>query len=461
MIEVRGPNVFKGYWRMPEKTAAELRENGFFITGDLGKIDAKGYVHIVGRGKDLIITGGYNVYPKEIETEIDAIPGVLESRGRRRAAPRLRRGRDRGGGADREGARLAEADVVEGPRAPARQVQAAEARAVRGRAAAQHHGEGPEEFAAREIRRPLSDLIPQTRCNRGGAQDPAPILRSENVDASLITAFLQVMMIDLVLAGDNAIVIGLAAAGLPPEQRRKAIFVGIGAATVLRIVFALLATQLLQVVGLLLAGGLLLLWVCWKMWQELHHTAAKDHAAEEALEEALEQHAVEPVISGVPQKTLRQAVTQIIIADVSMSLDNVLAVAGAAQHHVQAMIFGLALSVVLMGVASAFIARLLNKHRWIAYVGLAIILFVAVRMVYEGADEVLGHTLLPFHCSRVALPWPTRSADPAHGIGALVGSNSPKLTGSLTIPRSQAKPADEVHARCKGPPCFRIAGAGA
>ena len=200
-------------------------------------------------------------------------------------------------------------------------------------------------------------------------------------------------MIDLVLAGDNAIVIGLAAAGLPPEQRRKAIFIGIGAATVLRIVFALLATQLLQLVGLLLAGGLLLLWVCWKMWQELHHTAAADHASEEALEEALEGHAVEPVIPGVRKKTLRQAVTQIIIADVSMSLDNVLAVAGAAQHHIEAMIFGLALSVVLMGVASAFIARLLNKHRWIAYVGLAIILFVAVRMVYEGADQLLGHTL--------------------------------------------------------------------
>jgi YjbE family integral membrane protein len=224
------------------------------------------------------------------------------------------------------------------------------------------------------------------------------------VDVSLITAFLQVMMIDLVLAGDNAIVIGLAAAGLPPEQRRKAIFIGIGAATVLRIVFALLATQLLQVVGLLLAGGLLLVWVCWKMWQELHHTAARDHAAEEALEEALEHHAVEPVIPGVPQKTLRQAVTQIIVADVSMSLDNVLAVAGAAQHHVEAMIFGLALSVVLMGVASAFIARLLNKHRWIAYVGLAIIVFVAVRMVYAGADEVLGHTLPAIPLLKSAAP---------------------------------------------------------
>ena len=210
---------------------------------------------------------------------------------------------------------------------------------------------------------------------------------------SLVTAFLQVMMIDLVLAGDNAIVIGLAAAGLPPDQRRRAIIIGIAVATVLRICFALAATQLLQIVGLLFAGGLLLLWVCWKMWQELRHTAESDHAAEEALEEALEHHPVEPQIAGAPRKTLRQAVTQIILADVSMSLDNVLAVAGAAQHHLAAMVFGLALSVVLMGVASAYIARLLNRFRWIAYLGLAIILFVAVRMIYEGADEILGHTL--------------------------------------------------------------------
>lgn len=213
------------------------------------------------------------------------------------------------------------------------------------------------------------------------------------MDFGIISTFLQVMMIDLVLAGDNAIVIGLAAAGLPKDQRRRAIIIGIAAATVLRIIFALLATQLLQVVGLLLAGGLLLLWVCWKMWQELHHDAGAEHASKEALEEALEGDAPEDVLPGAPRKTLRQAVTQIVIADVSMSIDNVLAVAGAAQHHLPAMVFGLALSVVLMGVASAFIARLLNKHRWIAYVGLAIILFVAVRMVYEGADQLLGHTL--------------------------------------------------------------------
>jgi YjbE family integral membrane protein len=212
------------------------------------------------------------------------------------------------------------------------------------------------------------------------------------------------MMIDLVLAGDNAIVIGLAAAGLPPDQRRRAIIIGIAVATVLRIVFALAATQLLQVVGLLLAGGLLLLWVCWKMWEELRHTAASDHAAEEALEEALENHPVEPQIAGAPRKTLRQAVTQIILADVSMSLDNVLAVAGAAQHHLTAMVFGLGLSVVLMGVASAYIARLLNRYRWIAYLGLVIILFVAIRMIYEGADELLGHTLPAIPLLKSAAP---------------------------------------------------------
>lgn len=210
-----------------------------------------------------------------------------------------------------------------------------------------------------------------------------------SLDLSLITAFLQVAMIDLVLAGDNAVVIGLAAAGLPSDQRRKAIIIGIAAATVLRIIFALLATQLLAIVGLLLAGGLLLLWVCWKMWQELHHSAEADAAAEEALDLGADA----PGTPKLPRKTLRQAVTQIIVADVSMSLDNVLAVAGAAHDHLLAMVFGLALSVVLMGVASAFIARLLNKHRWIAYVGLAIILFVALRMIFQGADEILGGTL--------------------------------------------------------------------
>ena len=212
-----------------------------------------------------------------------------------------------------------------------------------------------------------------------------------------LTAFLQVIMIDLVLAGDNAIVIGLAAAGLPKDMRNRAILIGIGAATVMRIGFALITTQLLAITGLLLAGGLLLLWVCWKMYQELSVPEHEHQAAAEAVADA-DLNADGTVAAGAPRKTLRQAVTQIVIADVSMSLDNVLAVAGAAHEHPEILVFGLILSVALMGLASTFIARLLNRHRWIAWVGLAVILYVALKMVYEGADQLLGHTLpaIPF-----------------------------------------------------------------
>ena len=212
------------------------------------------------------------------------------------------------------------------------------------------------------------------------------------LDPSALTAFFQVIMIDLVLAGDNAVVIGLAAAGLEPTLRRRAILIGIAAATIMRIGFALITTQLLAFTGLLLAGGLLLLWVCWKMYQELRVPHSAQHDAAESLADA-DLNKDGKIGSVRTQKTLRQAVMQIIVADVSMSLDNVLAVAGAAQHHFEALIFGLALSVVLMGVAASFIASLLNKHRWIAWVGLVVILYVAVKMVYEGADQLLGHTL--------------------------------------------------------------------
>jgi YjbE family integral membrane protein len=201
------------------------------------------------------------------------------------------------------------------------------------------------------------------------------------------SALLAVIGIDLVLAGDNAIVIGLAAAGLPKEQRNKAILVGIIAATVLRIIFAGLTVQLLQIVGLLLAGGILLLWVCWKMWRELR----EGHADEERGEEALTGQDLNKdgtVAGGGPTKTFRQAATQIVVADVSMSLDNVLAVAGAAKDHPTVLVIGLILSIALMGLAATFIARLLNKHRWIAYVGLAIILYVALKMMWEGWHEV-------------------------------------------------------------------------
>jgi YjbE family integral membrane protein len=210
---------------------------------------------------------------------------------------------------------------------------------------------------------------------------------SEIFTTQVLTAFLQVIMIDLVLAGDNAIVIGLAAAGLPKEQRNKAILIGILAATVLRIVFAALTTQLLQIVGLLLAGGILLLWVCWKMWRELRAGHHEEGAAEEALADAdLNQDG--SVAAGPRPKTFAQAAWQIIVADVSMSLDNVLAVAGAAREHPWVLVFGLILSIALMGAAASFIARLLNRHRWIAYVGLAVILYVAVEMIYRGALEV-------------------------------------------------------------------------
>ena len=205
-----------------------------------------------------------------------------------------------------------------------------------------------------------------------------------------LSAFLQVIMIDLVLAGDNAIVIGLAASGLPREQRPRAILIGIAAATVLRIFFALTTTQLLLIgPGLLVAGGLLLLWVCWKMWRELRVTAVESHAAEEALADA-DLDASGGIAEGAPRKTFAQAAWQIVIADVSMSLDNVLAVAGAALEHPYVLVFGLVLSIALMGIAASFIARLLQKHRWIAYIGLLIILYVALQMIYDGAHTYFG-----------------------------------------------------------------------
>jgi YjbE family integral membrane protein len=207
--------------------------------------------------------------------------------------------------------------------------------------------------------------------------------------AAGFAALLQVIAIDLVLAGDNAIVIGLAAAGLPADQRKKAILVGVLAATVLRIIFAMITVQLLQILGLLLVGGILLLWVCWKMWRELRTSKAEQEAAQEALSD-IENNA--PQGSGAaaraPRKTLGQAALQIVVADVSMSLDNVLAVAGAARDHLTVLVVGLILSIALMGLAANFIAKLLHRYPWIAYVGLAIILYVALDMIYRGLAEV-------------------------------------------------------------------------
>jgi len=206
--------------------------------------------------------------------------------------------------------------------------------------------------------------------------------------ASQASALGQVLMIDLVLAGDNAVAVGLAAAALAPEQRKKAILIGLAAAVVLRIGFALITVQLLAIIGLLLAGGILLLWVCWKMWRELQEQRTHDQAEAEAeLQTALSAHhggGPPPEALGIKRKTFAAALIQIMIADVTMSLDNVLAVAGAAHEHPWIMVFGLILSIALMGVAATMIAKILTKHRWIGYVGLVIVLYVALHMVWDG-----------------------------------------------------------------------------
>jgi YjbE family integral membrane protein len=188
---------------------------------------------------------------------------------------------------------------------------------------------------------------------------------------SELAALLQVVLIDLTLAGDNAVVVGLAVTGLPTRQRRLAILIGVGGAAVLRIGFGAVTLQLLQIVGLLLAGGLLLLWVCWKMYRELRRPAHGVHAKGPA--------------------SLRDAIVQIVLADISMSLDNVLAVAGAAEGHLWVLATGLALSVVLMGVAANLVARLLERYRWIAWIGLLIVLFVALRLIWDGGWDVANH----------------------------------------------------------------------
>jgi YjbE family integral membrane protein len=198
-------------------------------------------------------------------------------------------------------------------------------------------------------------------------------------------AFLSVLMIDLVLAGDNAVAVGLAAGGLPAKDRRKVILYGLGAAVVLRISFALITTWLLGVIGLLLAGGVLLLWVCWKMWRELREQITHDQEDARAILDG--DPATEP--RAKPAKSFKQAFLQVLIADVSMSLDNVLAVAGAAREHPAILVFGLLLSIILMGVAASAIANLLHKHRWIGFIGLAIVLYVALHMIWEGHRSVV------------------------------------------------------------------------
>jgi YjbE family integral membrane protein len=206
---------------------------------------------------------------------------------------------------------------------------------------------------------------------------------SNITEPAAMAAFLQVLMIDLVLAGDNAIVVGALAAGLTSEQRRKVIMIGVLAALVLRILFALIVTQLLQVIGLIMIGGLLLLWVARRMWRDLRRDAEGSPGSDEVFGD---EH------SGLrPAKSFAGAVWGVAVADVSMSLDNVLAVAGAARDHPGILIVGLVFAVALMGIAANFIARVIDRYRWIAYVGLVVVLYVALKMIYDGwVDPQVG-----------------------------------------------------------------------
>lgn len=210
---------------------------------------------------------------------------------------------------------------------------------------------------------------------------PAIVNDFSNIgEPAAMAAFIQVLMIDLVLAGDNAIVVGALAAGLPPAQRKKVILIGVIAALVLRVGFALLVSQLLQIVGLVLAGGILLLWVAWKMWRELRDEKGESAGSEEIVGD---EH------SGLrPARSFAAAAWSVAVADISMSLDNVLGVAGAARAHPGILIVGLIFAVALMGVAANYIARVIERYRWIAYIGLAVILYVALKMIWEGWHDV-------------------------------------------------------------------------
>jgi YjbE family integral membrane protein len=228
------------------------------------------------------------------------------------------------------------------------------------------------------------------------ALDAAPVrayVAGVLLDMTDLSALISVVIIDIVLAGDNAIVVGMAAAGLPARQRYRVIMAGIAAATVLRILFASITMHLLEIIGLTLAGGILLLWVSWKMYREIR----AGHAAE--AESAPPCSGSEPIPApdpadppASPRKTAGQAMLQVVIADISMSLDNVLAVAGVAhQSATWVLVVGLVLSVALMGVASTLVARLLNRYAWISWVGLGIITFVALRMIWDGSEQIIEH----------------------------------------------------------------------
>jgi YjbE family integral membrane protein len=204
-------------------------------------------------------------------------------------------------------------------------------------------------------------------------------------DSAALWPLFQIIVIDIVLSADNAIIVGVAAAGLPPDLRRRAIIFGIAAAAIIRIIFAVFVVQLLSIIGLLLAGGLLLAWVCWRMWRELRDAdAGDDMESDSALKKAA-------------PTTMVAAMVNIVVADVTMSLDNVLAVAGAARDNVELLVFGLVLSVALMGAVANYVAKLIQTHKWIAYVGLVVIVYVAGSMIWRGAAEIQTEVLSELH----------------------------------------------------------------
>ncbi len=231
-------------------------------------------------------------------------------------------------------------------------------------------------------------LVASTVNNLGGPADIwAAIVKdfSNITEPAAFAAFMQVLLIDLVLAGDNAIVVGASAAGLPADQRKKVILIGVLAALVLRIIFALMVTWLLGIVGLVLAGGLLLLWVAWRMYRDIKGHAGESPGSPEIVGD---EH------SGIKStKTFAGAAWGVAVADVSMSLDNVLAVAGAAREHPGILIVGLIFAVALMGVAANIIAQYIERYRWIAWVGLVVIVYVAGKMIIEGWNEVQPYAM--------------------------------------------------------------------
>ncbi|HWA30808.1 MAG TPA: TerC family protein [Rhizomicrobium sp.] len=212
-----------------------------------------------------------------------------------------------------------------------------------------------------------------------------------NVLSPALVALLQVILIDIVLAGDNAVVIGMAAAKVPHAQRRKVIFWGLAAAVVIRVVLATLAAELLAVIGLMFAGGILLLWVCWRLWRDFQNTDESDVGTHTITTGNDHPHVPRPPLS---ESGIRKAIVQIVLADISMSLDNVLAVAGAAMNHVWVLAIGLLLSIAMMGIAAAMVANLLRKYPWISYAGLIIVLYVALRMIWFGGADILLNVAL-------------------------------------------------------------------